>query len=687
MPNRLAQETSPYLQQNADNPVDWYPWGEEALARSRAENRPLLLSIGYSACHWCHVMAHESFEDPQVAAVMNRLFVNVKVDREERPDLDRIYQLAHQMLSGRPGGWPLTLFLTPDQVPFFAGTYFPVEPRFGLPGFAQLLERIDAIWRERRDDIGRQCASLLEAFARMQPQAPAGDVVLTAAPLDAAIESAGSMFDSRHGGFGGAPKFPHAAELQLCLRRHAATGDRDALHIVRHTLECMARGGIYDQLGGGFCRYSVDAQWAIPHFEKMLYDNGPLLALYADAWCVTGSPLFERVVRETAAWTRREMQDAAGGYYSSLDADSEHHEGKFYVWTPSQVAALLSAEEYAVASASFGLDGPPNFEGEAWHLVIARGVESVAAALSRPSHECTALLDSARKKLFAAREQRIRPARDEKVLVSWNALMIVGMARAGRVFGEPEWIASARRAFEFIRSTMWRREGDGKAPRCRLLATSKDGRAHLNAYLDDYAGLLAAAIELLQARFDHETLEFAVDLARALLEQFEDREAGGFHFTSHDHEKLIHRGKPGQDDSIPSGNGVAAFALNRLAFLTGEFRYARAAERALRHFQPAFSEHPGACSSLLTALQEQLEPTRMLVLRGPAAEVQSWRDALAKLYLPDTMIFALGNEAAGMPEPLAKPASDRATAWLCEGATCLAPISGLDELRAALARR
>jgi hypothetical protein len=683
----LAQQTSPYLQQHADNPVDWYPWGTEALSRARAENKPLLLSIGYSACHWCHVMAHESFEDAQVAAAMNRLFVNVKVDREERPDLDRIYQLAHQMLSGRPGGWPLTVFLTADQVPFFAGTYYPSEPRFGLPGFAQLLEHIAAIWGERQADIGRQSASLLESFARMQPQPARGDVVFSAAPLEAALSSAQSLFDARDGGLGGAPKFPHAAELQLCLRRHAATGDQAALHLVAHTLERMAMGGIYDQLGGGFCRYSVDARWAIPHFEKMLYDNGPLLALYADAWCVTGSPLFERVVRETAAWTLREMQDAAGGYYSSLDADSEHEEGKFYVWTPVQVGALLSADEYAVASSRFGLDGPPNFEGKHWHLVIARSLESVAAKLSRPSAECAALLESARAKLHAARELRIHPGRDEKALVSWNALMIVGMTRAGRVFGQPEWIASARRAFDFIRSAMWQEQGAEGVTRARLLATSKDGRAHLNAYLDDYAGLLAAAIELLQAQFDSATLAFAGELARALLERFEDRDAGGFHFTSDDHEKLIDRSKPGYDDSIPSGNGVAALALNRLSFLTGETRYARAAERTLRLFYAEMAARPGAYSTLLMALEEQLEPTRTVILRGPAHELHGWRDALAKLHLPGTMVIGADNGMKNLPEVLAKPICARASAWVCEGATCLAPVSNLDELEAGLTGR
>ncbi|MBI4292310.1 MAG: thioredoxin domain-containing protein [Betaproteobacteria bacterium] len=680
MPNRLAQETSPYLQQHADNPVDWYPWGEEALARSRLEDRPLLVSIGYSACHWCHVMAHESFEDPEVAAVMNRLFVNVKVDREERPDLDRIYQLAHQMLSGRGGGWPLTMFLTPDQVPFYAGTYFPKEPRYGLPGFAHMLERIAAVWREQRADVARQSESLLSAFASLRTEAPADAAEFSAAPLESALASAKSSFDPRHGGFGGAPKFPHPAELQLCLRRFAATGEEEALRVVAYTLERMARGGIYDQLGGGFCRYSVDAEWTIPHFEKMLYDNGPLLALYADAWCATRSPLFERIVRETAAWVMREMQSPqganSGGYYSSLDADSEHEEGKFYVWSREEFAAQLSDDEYAVASPYYGLDDAPNFEGHRWHLRVKRSLAEVAQALGRPAKDCEPLLESARAKLFAARERRVRPGRDEKILASWNALMIRGMARAGSVFAEPEWIASARRAMDFVRGTLWR---DG-----RLLATSKDGRAHLNAYLDDYAYLLAAAIALLDADFDPRMLAFAQDLARVLLEQFEDRENGGFFFTSHDHERLIHRDKPGQDNATPSGNGMAAFALNRLTYLTGDTRYASAAARTLSLFYSAIRVQAGAFSTLLAALEESLAPTRTVVLRGANPELSRWRDALAQQYMPQTMVIAIDAGQHGLPEALAKPVSASTTAWICEGATCLAPIADLEELRAKL---
>ena len=672
MPNRLARETSPYLQQHAGNPVDWHAWGEEALRRAREEDKPILLSVGYSACHWCHVMAHESFEDPGVAEVMNRLFVNVKVDREERPDLDQIYQLAHQMLAQRPGGWPLTMFLTPDGAPFFGGTYFPKEPRYNLPGFPQLLERVAQIYREHRDEIGRQNETILATFESMQPGAPVHHSELSVAPVDAALRSLKTSFDSRYGGFGGAPKFPHPAELEFCLRRSAAAGDGAAERVSTYTLERMALGGIYDHLGGGFSRYSVDAEWQIPHFEKMLYDNGPLLRLVSDAWTATRNPLFSRVAEETAAWVTREMQSPEGGYYSSLDADSEHEEGKFYVWTLEEAKALLSADEYAMLAPYYGLDGPPNFEGTHWHLHVARTLGAVAEPLGKSEDQCARLLDSGREKLFAAREKRVRPGRDEKVLVSWNALMIAGMARAAVVFERGEWLASAKRALGFVHGTMWKNE--------RLLATYKDGQAHLNAYLDDYAFLLAALIELMQAEFDRETLAFAEDLADVLLEQFEDKENGGFFFTSHDHERLIHRPKPGYDNATPSGNGMAAFALQRLHFLTGEPRYANAAERTLAQFHPAMSERPEGYATLLAALEEHLVPTRTVILRGPQAELPRWRSALAQRYLPHTVVIAVETGVRDLPPVLAKPAGGKVNAWVCEGVTCLAPIDRLENL-------
>jgi uncharacterized protein YyaL (SSP411 family) len=705
MPNRLANETSPYLQQHAGNPVDWHAWGEEALQAARAQDKPILLSIGYSACHWCHVMAHESFEDAEVAAVMNRHFINIKVDREERPDLDQIYQLAQQMISQRSGGWPLTMFLTPEQEPFFGGTYFPKTPRYGLPGFSDLLLRVAQFYRSERAQIARQGEAIVSGFERMQPASPAHHSEFSRDPIALALENLAESFDAQHGGFGAAPKFPHPTDLELCLQhpapgdiqpgasgigRGAGSGQKDEngdhmanevtpLKMALHTLERMAAGGINDQLGGGFCRYSVDAYWLIPHFEKMLYDNGPLLARYSDAWALTHAPAFAAVAAETAAWTMREMQSAAGGYYSSLDADSEHEEGKFYVWTPEQVRALLSDAEYAVCAPFYGLTGAANFEGGHWHLHVARTLGQVAAALDKPEPECSALLASARAKLFAARAQRIRPGRDEKILTSWNALMIAGMARAARIFERPEWLASARAALAFIRHTLWQEE-QGSA-RARLLATCKDGRAHLNAYLDDYAFLLAALIELMQTDFQSRDLEFAEDLAEVLLEQFYDPGLGGFFFTSHDHEKLIHRPKPGHDNATPSGNGMAALALQRLGYITGESRYLDAAERTLQLFYPALARQPNGYTSLLLALEEAVAPPRIVVLRGPAEALREWQRVLGRCYLPSTLIFAVSGELTGLPPVLAKPLMPGAVnAWVCQGVTCLPPVDKLERL-------
>ena len=681
MPNRLAHETSPYLQQHAGNPVDWYAWGEEALQAARAQDKPILLSIGYSACHWCHVMAHESFEDAEIAVLMNRYFISIKVDREERPDLDQIYQLAHQMMSQRSGGWPLTLFLTPEQEPFFGGTYFPKTPRYGLPGFADLLLRVAQFYHSERGQTARQGEAIVSGLARLQPAGAAQAPEFSAGPIDLALENLAASFDARYGGFGAAPKFPHPTDLELCLRRHAVGGSQalDPLKMALHTLGRMAMGGIYDQLGGGFCRYSVDDRWLIPHFEKMLYDNGPLLARYSDAWALTCDPRFAEVVEETAGWTMREMQSPAGGYYSSLDADSEHEEGKFYVWTPRQARALLRDEEYAVCASFYGLDQAANFEGGQWHLHVARAIEEIAGTLERPVQECGALLASARAKLLAARDERIRPGRDEKILTSWNALMIAGMARAARVFGRPEWLASARAALQFIRSTLWQEEIG--AQRARLLATCKDGCAHLNAYLDDYAYLLAALIELVQTDFHRSDLKFAEEVAAVLLEQFYDPEAGGFFFTSHDHEKLIYRPKPGYDSATSSGNGVAAYALQRLGHLTGEPRYLAAAERTLQLFYPALLQHPHGYASLLMALEEAIAPPRVVVLRGPEVQMREWRRVLDQAYLPATLILAIAEGVTGLSPLLDKKGIPGAVnAWVCQGVICLAPMDKLEDL-------
>ncbi len=667
--NRLIHETSPYLQQHAHNPVDWYPWGPEALARAQHEDKPILLSIGYSACHWCHVMEHESFEDEDVARVMNELFVCIKVDREERPDLDKIYQNAHQFLTGRPGGWPLNMFLTPaDRMPFFGGTYFPKTRRYGMPAFTEILHDVAATYRSRRDDIEKQNVSLRELFARAEPAG--GGAPLGPAPLAAAVEQLKRQFDPRHGGFGGAPKFPHPTSLELLLRlwaRGAISGkpDADALHAARFTLTQMARGGLYDQLGGGFCRYSVDERWEIPHFEKMLYDNAQLLPLYADAWLATGDALFRRVALETGAWIMREMQSLNGGYYSTLDADSEGHEGKFYAWDVDEIKKLLTPEEWGLVETRYDLRGEPNFEGH-WHL----NVRAESGEEGR--------LDTARAKLFAAREKRVRPGRDEKILTSWNGMMIRAMAHAGRLLGREDFMDSAARAFDFVRAQLWR---DG-----RLLATTKDGKAHLNAYLDDYVHLIDGGLALLQARFRAADLDFIRDLADTVLARFEDKTSGGFYFTSDDHERLLHRPKPAGDDAIPSGNGIAAQVLLKLGHLLGETRYLDAAERTLTALAGTVAQYPSAHCGLLLALDEHLNPPQAIVLRGAPDALRSWHARCGTRYAPGRAVLAIPADAADLPGLLAeRRALGAVTAYVCSGHACQAPVTDLGAFEQALA--
>jgi len=667
--NRLATEPSPYLLQHADNPVDWYPWGAEALEKARREDKPILLSIGYSACHWCHVMAHDCFEDAEVAAVMNRLFVNIKVDREERPDLDQIYQAAHQLLAQRGGGWPLTVFLTPDQTPFFAGTYFPKTPRYQLPGFIDLMENIARAWHERRGEVLAQNEAVRDALARQQPEA-VGQTELTDAPLAAAVRDLAQAFDPLWGGFSRAPKFSRPGELFFLLRA-AQQGNTQARDMALFSLRKMASGGVVDQLGGGFCRYSVDAQWAIPHFEKMLYDNGPLLHLYADAWALSGDPLFKETAEGIVDWLLREMRPPGGGFYSALDADSEGHEGKFYVWTPDQVRARLTEDEYAVAAPVYGFDLPPNFENASWNPVLARPLQDVASGLGLAESEAAARLKSARRKLFAARETRMRPGRDDKQLTSWNALMIGGLAHAGRVMNRPDWVAEGHAATDFLHENLWRGG--------RLLASFKHGEARLNAYLDDYAFLLDALLETLQAGYREQDMAWAQELADALLAHFEDPEAGGFFFTSHDHEALITRPKPGYDNATPSGNGVAALALQRLGHLLGEPRYLEAGARCLRMFHAQLVQQPIAYPTLLAVLDEALAPPRVILLRGPAGALNDWRTALGPKLGARDLLLALPN-GLSLPAALAKPESDRPAAWICSGTSCQPPIDDLSGL-------
>jgi hypothetical protein len=588
MHNRLADETSPYLRQHADNPVDWWPWCEEALDKAHAEDKPVLLSIGYAACHWCHVMAHESFADEDTAAVMNAHFVNVKVDREERPDLDRVYQLAHQIMNQRPGGWPLTLVLDPrTRAPFMAGTYFPKDSDHGLPAFRDVLTQIADWYAVNRDRLEGQKERLEEIFARLEPQ-PAAEPP-DAPALDAAARDLAANFDAEHGGFTGVPKFPHPTGLELAYRL-AARGDGHAGETALFTLRKMAAGGLFDHLGGGFFRYSVDARWEIPHFEKMLYDNGALLALYAPAAAGTGDPLLRRAAEATADWALGEMRAPEGGFYASQDADSEGVEGGYYVWDAGEVREILGGDCDAFVR-RYGLDGPPNFRvgGEdRWHLRLAADAEDGE----------TPEIARARQRLLEVRSQRPRPGLDHKRLTAWNALLIRGLVAAGRHLDRPDCLRAAREALDFIRETLW----DGR----RLKAVYDGERARLPGYLDDHAFVLQALLDLPQDERRDADLDWARTLADTLLDDFEDPEAGGFFLTAHDHEKLIHRPKPLADESTPSGNGVAAAALLRLGRLLDEPRYLQAAERTLRLAAEPIKRYPPAHAGLLVALDDLL---------------------------------------------------------------------------------
>jgi uncharacterized protein len=675
MPNRLAGATSPYLRQHADNPVAWHPWGEEALTLAKTENKPILLSIGYSACHWCHVMAHESFEDPAVAAVMNDRFVNIKVDREERPDLDQIYQTAHALMTRRSGGWPLTIFLTPDGAPYFAGTYFPKTPRYGMPGFLDLLPRIAAAYHEQGPAIAEQSVRLARSLDALEPADIA--VELPAQAPSRELAALMQRFDRIDGGFGGAPKFPHAAELAFCLRESKLRSDGDAWAVVRTSLVKMAQGGIFDQLGGGFCRYSVDAQWSIPHFEKMLYDNAALLALYADASRASGERMFADVAHDIVGWLVREMRSPDGAFYSSLDADSEGEEGKFYVWTREGARAVLSDDEWAAAAPHYGFDGPANFERHAWNPRVVAPVDDVASRLATTPADVRARLARARAALFAARETRVRPGRDDKILTSWNALMIAALARASRALDEPAWGDLAFGALDTLVATAWR---DG-----RLYASRHGNDIAFDAYLDDHAFLLDAVLEAMQTRFRPRDWTLALSLAEQLLDRFEDRERGGFWFTSHDHERLYHRTKPVHDNATPSGNGIAARALITLGHLAAEPRYIDAAERAVKLFATGLAESGSAQSTLLVALERLLAPPAMVVLAGDPAQARAWQKSLEREYRPDACVI----DVAGIDAPAVLRKGDNpphgAAAWVCRGMQCLPPVFACDDVAALLA--
>ena len=683
--NRLINETSPYLLQHAHNPVDWYAWGEEAFERARAEDKPVLVSIGYSACHWCHVMEHESFENEATAAIQNEHFVNIKVDMEERPDVDQIYMNFVQLTTGR-GGWPMNVFLTPEKLPFFGGTYFPPAPRYGMPSWQQILMSIAEAYRERRNELQESADHIVSELRKMSIVEVASGV-LSPDMLDAAFISFTQTFDAANGGFGGAPKFPAAMSLEFLLRYHHRTGDDMALSIVTHTLDKMARGGIYDQLGGGFHRYAVDAVWLVPHFEKMLYDNAQLIRVYLHAFQVTGDEFYKRIAVETLEYVRREMLDASGGFYSTQDADSEGIEGKFFVWTPEEIVEILGEEDGREFCKYFDVTPTGNFEGEnilniktGRNASVNERASATVAGGTLPDGRVSALIENGRLTLFNEREKRIKPNRDEKVLTAWNGLMLAAFADAARVLGDEKYLEIAKRNAAFIQRELQR---DG-----RLLRTWKDGNAKLNGYIEDYANVADGLIELFQVSGDLKYLTEAKRLADLMVTEFWDEKNGGFYFTSNDHEELVVRNKDFYDNATPSGNSVAADVLLKLAKLTGDEKYERFAVTVLRLAAVQIQRHPQGFGRALSALEFYLSSTREIVVIGSKGN-ELERDVLGR-YLPNAVVVlseeTLENSAA-LPLLKDRKAIDgKATAFVCENFVCHRPVVTVDELRQMLGR-
>jgi uncharacterized protein YyaL (SSP411 family) len=676
-PNRLAEATSPYLLQHAENPVDWYEWGPEAFERAAAEDKPILLSVGYAACHWCHVMAHESFEDPETARLMNERFVNVKVDREERPDVDAIYMDAVQAMSGH-GGWPMTVFLTPDGEPFFAGTYFPPDDRHGMPSFRRVLAAILQAWTERREDLLRQGRRVVEALAS---PVPASDEPLTEDVLRAAHAGLRSQFDDEWGGFGQAPKFPQPMTLEFLLRCHLR-GYEGSLEVVKVTLDRMASGGTYDQVGGGFHRYSTDRMWLVPHFEKMLYDNAQLARVYLHAWQLTERERFREVTLETLEYLLREMRHPEGGFFSSQDADSEGVEGKFFVWSHDELVRK-AGENGELVARYFGATPEGNWEGTnvLWR---PRPAEEVAEEAGVPVEKLLQGLEGARSRLFAAREGRTHPATDDKVLASWNGLAILAFAEAGRVLGEARYVEAAEGAAGFILSSLRRDDG-------RLLRAWRDGRTSGPGYADDYAMMAAACLSLYETTFDVRWISEARSLAGDLIRLFQAPD-GGFFQTGSDAEALVVRPKELFDNAVPSGNSVAAEVLQRLALLTGDADLEKAGVAALRPARPLMTRAPSMLGYALSALDLYLADSKEVAIVGDptSEETKALVEEVWHRYLPHTVLAAKApdEEEAARTVPLLagrEPLDGKPAAYVCERFACQRPVSDPKELAAQLA--
>jgi len=686
MMNRLAEETSPYLLQHKDNPVDWYPWSPEALERAKAEDKPIFLSIGYSACHWCHVMEHESFENASIAETLNRHFVCMKVDREERPDLDHIYMQAVQMITGR-GGWPLSAFLTPDLQPFFGGTYWPPTTRMGMPGFDQVLAAVIDAWANRREQAVQQAAQLTAALEGSWQETEAAQS-LSPELLATATERLGTAFDPANGGFGRAPKFPRPLELQLLLRVAQRQPDERPLEMVRLTLDKMAAGGLYDHLGGGFARYSVDEHWLVPHFEKMLYDNALLADAYLDGYIVTGSQRYLRVIQESLDYVLRDMVDTEGGFHSTEDADSEGEEGKYYVWTIDEIHEVLGPELGNRFCDTYGVTSSGNFEGKT--ILNLTAVDEAAGTPSSEALEAMVeQLNEARRRLFERRQQRVRPGKDDKILVSWNGLMIHAMARAAGVLGRDDYLQAAQHAARFLLTKLRRADG-------RLLHAWRLGAARFDAYLDDYAYLANSLVTLYEADFDERWIDHAVALCDTILQHFRDPQQGGFHYTADDHEALVTRTKEWYDSSVPSSNAMAATVLLRLGKLTGNSLYLDAANETIEAAVPLMRAAPEAFSQMLIAADLALGPAWELALVSPQegdARTDRVLQSLRTSFLPRKVIACRGEQGgdhhsslinplfAGKPLDVSQP-----TLHVCEGFACGQPIVGEEAISDWIAR-
>lgn len=687
--NKLIDETSPYLLQHAHNPVEWYPWGDEAFERARAEDKPLLVSIGYSACHWCHVMEHESFEDEAVAAIQNEHFVNIKVDMEERPDVDQIYMSFVQLTTGR-GGWPMNVFITPDKLPFFGGTYFPPSPRYNMPSWPQLLTSIAEAWKERRDELLHSANDILGELRRMSVSDFASGGV-DHALLETAYQSFIKSFDAKNGGFGGAPKFPPAMSLEFLLRYWKRTGDSGALEIVKKTAEKMAKGGIYDQLGGGFHRYAVDAIWLVPHFEKMLYDNAQLIRVYLHLYQIEkqqpearsqqSAEFFRRIAVETLEYVKREMLDPLGGFYSSQDADSEGEEGKFFVWTREEVDEILGLDDARVFAYHYDVSSSGNFEGKNI-LNVKTDLSDTASSWKMGEPLASEILERSREKLFAAREKRIKPFRDEKILTAWNGLMLAAFAEAAAVLDNADYLDVAKRNADFLLSELVEKpdsQAGMLAVQSRLLRTWKDGRAKLNGYIEDYANFADGLIELYQVSGDVKYLTAAKSLADSMITEFWDEENGGFYFTSNDHEELIVRNKDFFDNATPSGNSVAADVLLKLAKFYGEEKYERFGATAMRLAAVQIKRFPNGFGRSLATAEFYLANVKEVAIVGPTGselEREMWGE-----YKPFKVV-AVGEPNEALPLLAERKQIDgKPTAYVCENFVCQQPVTTVEELR------